>query len=120
MTNFIHRLFERFHERQRAFGIPRSSKWPEVEKAFRKLHPRCEVCGTDKDINIHHLKSFATHPELELDFDNLWTVCRIHHFWLCHLGSWASLDENAKADCLALADKIKHRPSWNGKEWVYN
>ncbi len=104
-------------------GVPRSPQWSEVRNAFIKANPTCAVCGCKgtllKPLNAHHLQSFATRPDLELSPENLCTVCRVHHLWFCHLGAWASLNEDAQIDTKVWGKKIARRPKWNGKGWVY-
>lgn len=81
-------------------GIPmgaighRSPQWPAVRKAFLKLHPTCEVCGTKgsllKPNELHH--KLPVHLDIErkfeLDFSNLITLCRNHHLLFGHLMSF--------------------------------
>ena len=62
----------------------RSSKWRQVRDEFVKQHPRCEACGSTWGLNVHHIKPFNEHPELELDESNLITLCREHHFRIGH------------------------------------
>lgn len=92
----------------------RSGQWPTIRKQFLKGNPACVVCGTKgsflKPNEVHHIKSFATHPELELSFQNFITGCRIHHLWFYHLGSWQSINKNSKEDALIWNNKIKTRP----------
>jgi len=70
--------------RDAAAGIekPRSPLWPKTEKAYRKLHPVCECCGSKVKLNVHHKKPFHLYPELELDETNLITLCMDKE---CHL-----------------------------------
>lgn len=53
----------------------RSSRWPTVEKYFRKTHPTCAACGSKNRLNVHHIQPFHIFPELELDINNLITLC---------------------------------------------
>lgn len=98
----------------RTFGAARSSKWPEVQKAFLKQNPTCAVCNKKGSVlnplNVHHQNPFHAKPELELDPNNLITLCRIHHFWWGHLGNWASWNVDVEVDARIWSDKIKHRP----------
>lgn len=66
------------------FDAERSSKWRAVRNAYILEHPVCEACGTDRELNVHHVKPFHLYPELELDMDNLITLCREHHFRIGH------------------------------------
>ena len=63
----------------------RSGHWPKVRAAHLALHPACEVCGDTKRVNVHHKLPFHLHPELELDPENLITLCEDEHFVNCHL-----------------------------------
>ena len=56
-------------------GKARSPKWPHVEKLHLKLEPVCAACGSSKKLNVHHKKPFHLFPELELDLNNLITLC---------------------------------------------
>ena len=53
----------------------RSSKWPALQRKFKKENPTCAACGSTKQLNVHHKKPFHLHPELELEPTNLITLC---------------------------------------------
>ena len=85
----------------------RSGKWQAVRNEFVELHPRCEACGLSWGLNVHHIKPFKDHPELELDMDNLITLCREHHFrighdpdgpWGWRRPSWTLSNPNVRED----------------------
>lgn len=85
----------------------RSSKWRSVRNAFVAAHPVCEACGSDEDLNVHHVQPFHSHPELELDWDNLTTLCREHHYMIGHdpdgpwgpeKPSWKKSNPNVRRD----------------------
>ena len=44
-------------------------------KVFRRDGFRCQWCGTNRDLNAHHIKGFAAHPRLRLTVSNGLTVC---------------------------------------------
>ena len=93
----------------------RSDKWPKVRKEFLKTHGQCEVCGTKKKLNVHHVLPFQWYPELELDTDNFITLCEgggQHHLLFGHLTSWVSYNERVREDAATWAEKIKERPKW--------
>lgn len=66
------------------FGADRSSQWTTVRNKFVKEHPVCEACGSNENLNVHHIKPFHSNPELELEWSNLITLCREHHFYIGH------------------------------------
>lgn len=80
---------------------PRSSRWPAVRRAFLARNPRCEACGTAARLEVHHVRPFHLHPELELVQANLMTLCEGParcHFRVGHLGNWKTANKNARAD----------------------
>lgn len=91
-------------EALRTIGRGRSSHWPAVEKAFRKLHPQCVACVVRSvaHVQIHHRFPFhycvaLGRPDLELDMRNLITLCEHaggpeHHLLLGHLADFQSSD----------------------------
>src|SRR5258708_4754189 len=59
-------------------GKKRSSEWPRVEKEHRLHEPACVACGYQgPGIQVHHVRPFHLHPNLELDPRNLITLCEI-------------------------------------------
>lgn len=64
-------------------GKPRSSQWDEVRGEHLEKFPTCAACGGDSELQVHHVRAFSTHPELELSSDNLITLC-MHGTRQCH------------------------------------
>lgn len=62
----------------------RHPEWGRVRASHLLLFPVCEACSTPLNREVHHLLPFSTHPQLELDLDNLFTLCRPHHFVFGH------------------------------------
>jgi 5-methylcytosine-specific restriction protein A len=85
-------------------GNKRSSKWPNIRSKHLELHPYCSACGGIEKIEVHHIKSFCDHPELELDFNNLLTLCESKSFGItCHQaighgGDYKKINPNAVQD----------------------
>lgn len=65
-------------------GGDRSSRWPYVREEFAIENPECVACGARQQLNVHHVVPFHEQPELELDKNNLITLCRDHHFRIGH------------------------------------
>jgi 5-methylcytosine-specific restriction protein A len=90
----------------------RSGRWPTVEKHFREEHPTCAACGGTKNINIHHIHPFHVFPALELDPNNLITLCMGKlecHLQLGHFGNFKFYNPNIRKDAatvLAYPDKF--------------
>lgn len=62
-----------------------------VEDVKRDLYKKtkkantCIICGSDKDLTLHHIKPIKDFPELKYRFDNLKVICKkCHenlHYW---------------------------------------
>lgn len=42
-------------------------------------HKSCEICGTNKNLTIHHKEEISNHPEKMFDEENCQIVCRKCH-----------------------------------------
>ena len=96
-------------------GKKRSNKWPSVRKMHLKTYPKCAVCGGTKKIEVHHKLPFHNHPELELDLNNLITLCEGAkdvncHLLFGHLGSFRSYNKDVVEDSNTWFKKVKNRP----------
>lgn len=98
--------------RDAAAGITkaRSPLWPKLEKTYRKSHPICECCGSNTKLNVHHKKPFHLYPELELDPDNLITLCmdpkRECHIKIGHGDDFKDYNPNVEHDVSELHSDI--------------
>lgn len=86
--------------------VKRSGHWPTVEKHYRQAHPTCEICGSDTRLNVHHMQPFSKFPELELDPNNLITLCmdfkKECHLLIGHGDKFAAYNPNIKEDATYL------------------
>ena len=78
---------------------PRSGKWPRVRAAWLLAHGECAFCGTTKNLNVHHIRPYHLHPELELDPENFITLCEVGnvghincHLVFGHWGDWRAVN----------------------------
>lgn len=69
----------------RNFGSVRSSQWPAVRAAHILKEPFCQLCGGTTSLQVHHIRPFHIHPELELDDSNLITLCTGNNTINCHV-----------------------------------
>ena len=98
--NFIPLAF-----RRRALG------WSKVRAEHLKKYPTCRACGSEKGLQVHHIKPFHQFPELELDPDNLITLCnKSCHLYFGHLKYWRSWNTEVREDCSTYLQKLKDRP----------
>jgi 5-methylcytosine-specific restriction protein A len=92
--------------------VTRSSGWSKVRKAHVKANPFCASCGTKRKLEVHHIRDFSSNPELELDPDNLITLCRAGtqcHLTFGHLGSWKSINPEVAKDSQWFSNKVEKR-----------
>ena len=92
-------------------AAPRSPGWTSLRDAFVRVHPHCRICGRTNNVEVHHIRPYHLFPELELDRNNLMTLCRDHHLWFGHLGNWFSWNPDIVNDAAIWHDKIANRPS---------
>lgn len=93
MIDLIQRVFKLGdYSDDRTMGGTRSPLWPAAREAHLKLEPDCQVCGGTDGLNVHHIRPFHLHPELELDPTNLITLCTANKTMNCHLkfGHWGN------------------------------
>lgn len=53
----------------------RSGKWPRVRQEHLKREPCCIACGRASNLEVHHVIPYRERPDLELDPQNLCTLC---------------------------------------------
>ena len=93
----------------------RSSKWATIRKKHLKNQPKCAVCAGSKTLEVHHIKPFNEHPELELDPNNLITLCESKnngvtcHLLFGHLGNYKTINPNVLEDVAIWFKKITER-----------
>jgi 5-methylcytosine-specific restriction protein A len=96
------------------FGAARSGKWAAVRAEHLKNHPNCGVCGGEKNLQVHHIKAFHLHPDLELDPKNLISLCEAPgkncHLIFGHLWDFKSFNANVVEDAALWSEKLKNRP----------
>lgn len=89
-----------------SFGAARSSQWAGVRAAHLAKEPACVACGGTSKLNVHHIKPFHIHPELELDPANLITLCNGSSGTIaCHIrfGHWDNFKDKWNPDVRAEA-----------------
>jgi len=91
----------------------RSPKWEGVRHAYAMLHPSCAACGGAKLIQIHHCRPFHLHPELELEFSNLITLCedpeRLCHHRIGHAWDWKAFNPYVRDDAAEQLERVLKR-----------
>jgi 5-methylcytosine-specific restriction endonuclease McrA len=99
----------------------RSPQWPAVAHAHLAHEPACRVCGhRGRGLQVHHIKPFHLYPELELDPNNLITLCELkgrdHHLLIGHFDDWESYNPQVRTDVKRYhnenASTIRANPEW--------
>lgn len=95
----------------RIFGVPRSWQWPRVRAEWLETHDSCAVCGTNKELQVHHVHPYHLQPTMELDAHNLITLCEHNrcHLAFGHLYDWRSWNPDVVRDATIWRTKIRHR-----------
>ena len=100
-------LFERIKDRLQGKapkGAKRSPSWPKVRRKHLEKNPRCFVCGSSKKVRVHHMIPFHVAPDLELDPNNLMSLCEYKkygkncHQLFGHLGDFRRVNLNVEID----------------------
>ncbi|HUU87221.1 MAG TPA: HNH endonuclease signature motif containing protein [Candidatus Glassbacteria bacterium] len=91
----------------------RSPKWRTVREEHLSHQPNCQVCNRDKDLEVHHIVPVHIAEELELDRENLITLCSKCHLIFGHLYDYKSWNENVTKDAQKFNKSIKNRPYKN-------
>jgi hypothetical protein len=90
----------------------RSTHWPRVRKEHLEHQPLCSVCGGRKNVEVHHVRPFYKAPKLELDPQNLITLCN-HlrcHLLIGHLGYFRSWNVDVRRMAASIFGRIVRRP----------
>jgi hypothetical protein len=93
----------------------RSPKWDGVRDAHLKMQPTCMVCEGSENLNVHHIKPFHLHPELELDQSNLITLCECEkhgvncHLLIGHLGNFRNVNTHVLEDVTIWNARLKEK-----------
>lgn len=88
----------------------RSPKWRTVRQDHLRANARCAACGRTRDLEVHHIKPVHLFPELELDPNNLITLCSNScHILFGHLMDFKSWNPIVRQDCESFEKKIASR-----------
>lgn len=91
----------------------RSSRWPALVKAHLARRPSCEACGSQKKVQVHHIRPVHLYPAFEEDPDNLLSLCRSKargidcHRVVGHGGSWFKWNPQARHDAADMLQMFK-------------
>lgn len=110
LQDLLHKMLD-FLSEEHYFGeTPRSPKWFVTRGSFVKKKGCCAACGTEENLECHHIEPFFLYPEKELDEDNFIVLCRACHFIFGHLKKWSSYNTTVVEDAKWFCKKVKARP----------
>ena len=89
------------------FGTPRSGGWNTLRDRFVEANNECLACGKKDELECHHIEDFADHPELELIWENLCTLCKRCHLVIGHLNSYHRINPHVIEDAKLLRSRHK-------------
>ena len=78
--------------------VVRDPAWPRARKAYLREHPSCAACGTNRDLDVHHIIPVQIDREKELDPTNQLTLCKTDHLVFGHLHDWFAWNPTVIAD----------------------
>lgn len=94
----------------------RSGRWQTVRKRHLEREPTCAACGREKDIEVHHVLSYAEYPELELESSNLISLCRDPcHFVFGHCLNWQRSNRMVREDAARYRQRMRECSSEAGE-----
>lgn len=80
----------------------RHKDWPKKRREHLVKFPYCAACRSIFYLEVHHVLPYHLFKELELDPDNLITLCEGpgvgHHLWYGHNGNYRLYNPNVRED----------------------
>ena len=95
-------------------GAKRSSRWRKVRAAHLEANPECACCESRTKLEVHHIIPFNLAPDLELDPNNLITLCENKkygvncHLLFGHLGNYKRANPTVKEDVIIWNMRVKN------------
>lgn len=99
-------MFGWLRRQLRRFG--RSGRWATVRLQHLEREPVCQACGRSKDLEVHHIRPYATWPDYELDPTNLITLCASPcHLVFGHLLNFQRSNPMVRQDAIAYRERMR-------------
>lgn len=100
------KLFGWLRQQVELFG--RSGRWASVRRQHLEREPACAACGRSKELEVHHIKPYHEHPELELDLGNLVTLCADPcHLVFGHLLNFKRANPSVREDAARYRQRVE-------------
>lgn len=98
----------------------RSNRWPKVRAEHLKTQPNCQACGGSARIQVHHVTPFHLDASLELEPENLITLCESRasncHRLFGHLLDYKTHNEDVRNDSETFRKKLEKARKERRKE----
>lgn len=91
------------------YGAMRDGRWPALAKAHLQREPWCIACGRVDACVPHHVVPVHAAPQMELEPDNLVTLCPVCHLLIGHGRDWRAWNPHVRADCALIRDRVRCR-----------
>lgn len=76
---------------------------------------KCVICGSDKNIEVHHLNSYKNYHNSRFDFKNVVVLCNKHHKEFHKWHGWRKSKECTKEDFIQWLENSRGAFRVNGK-----
>lgn len=92
-------------------AAPRSPQWRQFRLERVRAHPYCAACGTNQELEAHHIIPYHLCPERELDPDNIEILCELFkcHFVEGHSRDWRAYNPHVVEDAARHLQRVKER-----------
>lgn len=104
-----------FYKNQIESLVVRSGKWKTTRKKHLELQPECQVCGSKKNLAVHHIIPVSVDQTKENSPENLITLCQYNncHFLFGHLCDWNNYNKTILEDAKHWSNRIKNEKPKN-------
>ena len=112
MINFIKHIKDRIQGKA-IKGQRRSPKWRKVRAKHLVEKNECYICKSKKKLEVHHIIPFHIAPDLELEPNNLITLCENKkygincHLLVGHLGNYRRTNLSCEVDAMTWRIKLR-------------
>lgn len=111
MQSFFTYILDRI-EGKAEKGQRRSPEWPKVREIHLRDNPACAICGKMSKVQVHHKVPFNIAPDLELQPDNLISLCTNKptncHLTFGHLKDFRATNTNIDIDAMVWRVKFEN------------
>lgn len=83
-------------------------EWRRARNLYILGHNHCEMCGTDKKLEVHHVVPYHVSVQLRYDQANLITLCRECHFRFGHGRNWHKSNSDVRNLCKHAKESLSH------------